>query len=150
MANRDESDIDNNSQENWSDVMKYDEVADKLSGLSYAVWRRARDDGVTIELKGDFDHFQHDITQFTDTSRLTLLSTQLTSLPHNVIRQFTQIKRLKIGQPDDWDENMTEMGRFMEEMKQLEVLKVFLKRAICDIPQGICAHLNLLRKLVIS
>jgi hypothetical protein len=148
MANRDESDIDNNSQENWSDVMKYDEVADKLSGLSYAVWRRARDDGVTIELKGDFDHFQHDITQFTDTSRLTLLSTQLASLPHDLIGQFTQIKHLQIGQTRD--SSLVEMWRFVEEMKQLEVLKVFLKRAICDIPQGICAHLNLLRKLVIS
>ena len=42
------------------------------------------------------------------------------------------------------------MWRFVEEMKQLEELEVLWKRAISDIPQGICAHLTLLRKLVIS
>ena len=47
------------------------------------------------------------------------------------------------------DHSLLEISRFVEEMKQLEELVVCDKSAISDIPQGICAHLTSLRKLVI-
>ena len=78
-----------------------------------------------------------------------MLSTQLASLPHD-IRHLGEIKHLKIGNlPRRDDSLLLEICRFVEGMKQLEELEVWEKRAISDIPQGICAHLTLLRKLVI-
>ena len=140
-----------NSSEDWSkdEDMQLDDVVEKVEHPFYAVWR-ARDGSVTIKLRGRFSEFSHDIGQFTDTQRLRVLSRELASLPHD-IRHFREIKRLQIGKRDylEFDSSLLEMWRFVEEMKQLEELKVLWKRAISDIPQGICAHLTLLRKLVI-
>ena len=141
-----------NSSEDWSkDLdMQRDDVVEKVEHPFYAVWR-ARDGSVTMKLRGHFSQFSHDIRQFTDTQRLRVLSTELASLPHD-IRHFREIKYLQIGKFDviGIDSSLLEMWSFVEEMKQLEELEVWEKRAISDIPQGICAHLILLRKLVIS
>ena len=139
-----------NGSEDWSkdEDMQRDDVVEKVEHPFYAVWR-ARDGSVTMKLRGHFSHFSHDIRQFTDTQRLTVLSRELASLPHD-IRHFREIKYLQIGKFFESDFSLLEMWRFVEEMKQLEELKVWHKRAISDIPQGICAHLILLRKLVIS
>ena len=151
MAKSDERN-DINSSEDWSkdEDMQRDDVVEKVEHPLYAVWR-ARDGSVTIKLRGHFSEFSHDIRQFTDTQRLKVLSTQLASLPHD-IRQFREIKCLQIGTRAflEWDGSLLEMWRFVEKMDQLEELEVWEKRAFGDIPQGICAHLTLLRKLVIS
>ena len=138
-----------NSSEDWSkDLdMQRDDVVEKVEHPFYAVWR-ARYGSVTSKLRGRFSEFSHDIRQFTDTQRLRVLSTQLASLPHD-IRHFREIKCLQIGKFLRRDESLLEMWSFVEEMKQLEELEVWEKRAISDIPQGSCAHLTLLRKLVI-
>ena len=148
MAESDERN-DINSSEDWSEDkdMKYDDVVEKVEHPFYAVWRE-RYGSVTIKLRGQFSQFSHDIRQFTDTQQLRVLSTELTSLPHDT-RHFREIKYLQIGESSEYDVSLLEMWRFVEEMKQLEELEVWKKTAISDIPQGICAHLTLLRKLVI-
>jgi hypothetical protein len=88
-TNNDERSDDWSEDEDLKQAMKYDKVVEKVFDGRYAVWRRARSGDVTIKLKGDFEHFQHDTIQFTDTPRLTLLSTQSASLPHDLIPQFT-------------------------------------------------------------
>ena len=145
MAGSDERN-DISSSEDWSKDydMRRDDVLEKVQHSFYAVWRE-RDGSVTIKLTGRFSEFSHDIRQFTDTQRLKVLSTQLVSLPHD-IRHFREIKCLKIGKLPRRDDSLLEICRFVEGMKQLEELEVWEKRAISDIPQGICAHL---RKLVI-
>ena len=130
--------------------MQFDDVVEKVEHPFYAVWR-ARDGSMTIKLRGHFSQFSHDIRQFTDTQRLKVLSTELASLPHD-IRRFREIKYLHIGKEVEMraegDESLLEIA-IVEEMKQLKELEVLDKYSISDIPQGICAHLTLLRKLVI-
>ena len=128
--------------------MERDDIVEKVEHPLYAVWR-ARDGSVTIKLEGHVSEFSHDIR---DSERLRVLSTELVSLPHD-IRQFREIKYLQMGnmRDDDDDDSLLELDReIVEEMTQLEELKVLYKRAISDIPQRICARLTLLRKLVIS